>query len=203
MIHAFYTPWIFASSIAAAQNMLPKLLGHCTAAAVVALPVRKLALSTMAQKQQPALLLQDELLLLLPLFGHVGRILLICWDCAIAWHVQCILPLGPCRPRKPRVGQIGHLRDDIAPSDGGAGCSTHANTGHAAAIADAHVVDRDHAIACATQMFSCRPGQCNHHSIAVHGQQCQMQQENASEQGVTSSVKTPSWQYHAHCAIQR
>ena len=71
------SPGILAACITTPQDMLPQLLCHSTAAAVVALSVGKLALSTVPQEQQPPLLLQDELLLLLPLFGNIGWVLLV------------------------------------------------------------------------------------------------------------------------------
>ena len=80
--------------------MLPELLSNCTAAAIVALPIRVLTLGTVAQEQQPALLLQDELLLLLALLGQVSRVLLVSRGGAISREVDCILPLWARCPRQ-------------------------------------------------------------------------------------------------------
>ena len=129
--------------------MLPELLSNCTAAAVVALPVWVLTLSTVAKEQQPALLLQDELMLLLALLGHVGWVLLVApGGGAVGGRVDGILPLGPGSSWQAGGGQLRQLRYDIATSDGGTGCAIGAHTGHATAVAHAHVVHRHHAVAC-------------------------------------------------------
>ena len=57
------SPWVLAVLVAAAQNVLPRLLCDCAAATVAALPIRELALGTMPQEQQPSLLLDYVLLL--------------------------------------------------------------------------------------------------------------------------------------------
>ena len=142
-------PWVLAASIATAQDVLPELLSNCTAAAVVALPIWVLALGTVTKEQQPALLLQDELVLLLALFGNVGWVLLVApGGGAISGGVDGILPLGPGSSWQAGGRQLRQLRNDIATSDGGTGCAVGTCTGHAAAIAHAHVVHRHHAIAC-------------------------------------------------------
>ena len=89
-------PWVVAAGITTAQNVLPQLLSNCTAGAIVALPIWVLALGTVAKEQQPALLLQDELLLLLALLGNVLGVLLVApRGGPIGRGVDGILPLGP------------------------------------------------------------------------------------------------------------
>ena len=63
------SPGILAVRITASKDMLPKLLSNSAAAAIVALPIRELALGTVPEEQQPPLLLENELLLLLALLG--------------------------------------------------------------------------------------------------------------------------------------
>lgn len=75
--------------------MLPQLLGHTAAGAIVALPIRVLTLGTVTQEQQPPLLLQNELLLLLALPGDVCWVLLVPGGGAISRRVDGVLTLGP------------------------------------------------------------------------------------------------------------
>ncbi len=70
-------PRVLAASVTASQYMLPQLLGNSTAAAIVALPIRVLTLGTVPEEQQPPLLLENELLLLLALLGLERRVLLV------------------------------------------------------------------------------------------------------------------------------